>query len=76
VNQPVAFAGVKPLEDRGSIIIVVATDAPLLPTQTKRLARRAPLGLASLGATSGNRYRWPQSHGSPARCFAANSQKV
>jgi len=42
------------LEDRGSIIIVVATDAPLLPNQTKRLARRASLGLARLGSTSGN----------------------
>jgi D-aminopeptidase len=44
----------KPPEDTGSIIIVVATDAPLLPHQTKRLARRAALGLARLGATSGN----------------------
>ena len=32
--------------DVGSIIIVVATDAPLLPTQLKRLARRATMGLA------------------------------
>jgi D-aminopeptidase len=41
-------------EDRGSIIIIVATDAPLLPHQLKRLARRASLGLARNGATSGN----------------------
>jgi D-aminopeptidase len=41
-------------EDRGSIIIVVATDAPLLPHQLKRLARRAALGLARTGSTSGN----------------------
>jgi D-aminopeptidase len=41
-------------EDTGSIIIVVATDAPLLPHQTKRLARRATMGLARTGATSGN----------------------
>jgi L-aminopeptidase/D-esterase-like protein len=41
-------------EDRGSIIIVVATDAPLLPHQTKRLARRATMGLARTGSTSGN----------------------
>ena len=40
--------------DRGSIIIVVATDAPLLPNQAKRLARRASLGLARLGSTSGD----------------------
>jgi D-aminopeptidase len=36
----------------GSIIIVVATDAPLLPHQLKRLARRAALGLARTGATA------------------------
>jgi len=40
--------------DVGSIIIVVATDAPLLPTQLKRLARRAALGLARTGSISGN----------------------
>jgi L-aminopeptidase/D-esterase-like protein len=41
-------------EDTGSIIIVVATDAPLLPHQTKRLARRATMGLARTGSVSGN----------------------
>ena len=40
--------------DLGSIIIVVGTDAPLLPHQLKRLARRATLGMARTGATSGN----------------------
>jgi L-aminopeptidase/D-esterase-like protein len=40
--------------DVGSIIIVIATDAPLLPTQLKRLARRASLGLARTGSVSGN----------------------
>jgi D-aminopeptidase len=40
--------------DMGSIIIVVATDAPLLPHQLKRLARRASLGLARTGSVSGN----------------------
>ena len=40
--------------EEGSIIIVVATDAPLLPHQLKRLARRASLGLARTGAISGN----------------------
>jgi D-aminopeptidase len=40
--------------EQGSIIIVVATDAPLMPHQLKRLARRASLGLARTGATSGN----------------------
>jgi len=41
-------------EEEGSIIIVVATDAPLLPHQLKRLARRASLGIARVGSTSGN----------------------
>ena len=41
-------------EESGSIIIVVATDAPLLPHQLKRLARRASLGLARTGSVSGN----------------------
>jgi L-aminopeptidase/D-esterase-like protein len=40
--------------EEGSIIIVLATDAPLLPHQLKRLARRASLGLGRLGSTSGN----------------------
>jgi L-aminopeptidase/D-esterase-like protein len=53
-NPPVASAGRPYREDTGSIIIVVATDAPLLPHQTKRLARRATMGLARTGATSGN----------------------
>jgi L-aminopeptidase/D-esterase-like protein len=41
-------------KENGSIIIVVATDAPLLPNQLKRLARRAGLGLARTGSVSGN----------------------
>lgn len=41
-------------DDIGSIIIVVATDAPLLSHQLKRLARRASLGLARTGSSSGN----------------------
>ena len=40
--------------ERGSIIIVVATDAPLLPHQLKRIARRASLGVARTGGTAGN----------------------
>jgi len=41
-------------EDIGSIIIVVATDAPLIPTQLKRLARRATLGLGRDGSFAGD----------------------
>jgi D-aminopeptidase len=40
--------------ESGSIIITVATDAPLLPHQVKRLARRAALGLARTGSVAGN----------------------
>jgi L-aminopeptidase/D-esterase-like protein len=40
--------------ETGSVIVVVATDAPLLPHQLKRLARRVSLGLARTGAMSGN----------------------
>jgi D-aminopeptidase len=38
----------------GSVIVVLATDAPLLPHQLKRVARRAALGLARLGAVAHN----------------------
>ena len=40
--------------DRGSIIVVVATDAPLVSHQLKRLARRVALGLGRNGSISGN----------------------
>jgi D-aminopeptidase len=40
--------------ERGSIIVVVATDAPLLPHQLKRLARRVSLGLGRNGSIAGN----------------------
>ncbi|MCB1124496.1 MAG: P1 family peptidase, partial [Verrucomicrobiae bacterium] len=41
-------------EETGSLIAVVATDAPLLPIQLKRMAKRVSLGMARTGATSGN----------------------
>jgi D-aminopeptidase len=41
-------------DDTGSIIVVVATDAPLLPNQMKRIAKRVTLGLGRLGSISGN----------------------
>jgi len=40
-------------EESGSIIIVVATDAPLLPHQLKAVAKRAALGLARTGSVAG-----------------------
>src|SRR5207248_2614563 len=43
-----------PPKREGSIIMVVATDAPSLPSQLRRLAVRATLGLARTGTISGN----------------------
>ena len=43
-----------PRSETGSIIIVVATDAPLLPHQLKRIAKRAGMGLARMGSYAGN----------------------
>jgi D-aminopeptidase len=40
--------------DAGSIIIVIATDAPLLPHQLDRIAKRAGMGLARMGSFAGN----------------------
>ncbi len=39
---------------RGSIIVIVATDAPLLPHQLERIARRVGMGLGRLGSMAGN----------------------
>jgi D-aminopeptidase len=40
--------------DYGSIIVVVATNAPLLPHQLKRIARRVSLGIGRTGSIAGN----------------------
>jgi D-aminopeptidase len=45
--------GVRPPEE-GSIIVIVATDAPLTPDQLKRLARRVSVGLGRVGAIEGD----------------------
>jgi D-aminopeptidase len=41
-------------KDQGSVIAIVATDAPLQPHQLKRLARRVPMGLARTGTVGNN----------------------
>lgn len=41
-------------QEQGSIIVVVATDAPLLPHQLKRVAKRASMGIARTGGMAGN----------------------
>jgi L-aminopeptidase/D-esterase-like protein len=48
-NQPPSYD-----PGQGSIIVVVATDAPLLPHQLKKLATRVPLGVGSLGGLGEN----------------------
>ncbi len=55
ISEDAAYASTSFSElDRGSIIVVVATDAPLLSQQLKRLARRVSLGLGRNGSISGN----------------------
>lgn len=44
----------KQSDERGSIIAVVATDAPLLPHQLKRIAQRVSLGIGKMGGIGGN----------------------
>jgi L-aminopeptidase/D-esterase-like protein len=41
-------------QDDGSLIVIVATNAPLLPHQLKRVARRVSLGMARTGSVGGN----------------------
>jgi D-aminopeptidase len=53
-NAPVSKETGAMIDDVGSIIVAVATDAPLLAHQLKRLARRASLGVARTGSSSGN----------------------
>jgi D-aminopeptidase len=52
-EDPYAFVPAD-LTEHGSIFVVVATDAPLLPHQLKRVARRVALGLGRNGNTAGN----------------------
>lgn len=42
------------LQERGSIIVIIATDLPLMPHQLRRLARRATIGIGRNGTPGGN----------------------
>jgi len=53
-DPALAMNGAPPPGETGSIIIVVATDAPLLPHQLKRIARRASMGIARNGSVASN----------------------
>jgi len=46
-------SGAGPATEHGSIIVVLATDAPLLPHQLRRVARRAALGIGRMGGIAG-----------------------
>ena len=46
--------GENPFQEQGSLIVILATDAPLLPYQLKRVAKRATLGMARTGSLGGN----------------------
>jgi D-aminopeptidase len=52
-TEPLSMRGIDD-DPGGSIIIVVATDAPLLPHQLSRVARRAGMGLAHAGSVASN----------------------
>jgi D-aminopeptidase len=54
----------------GSIIVVIATDAPLLPHQCERLAQRAGLGIARMGGTGA------PSSGDLFLCFATGNRSL
>ena len=57
----------QPPEGTGSIIVLVATDAPLIPTQCARLAQRAALGIARTGGAGEN------GSGDIAFCFSTGN---
>jgi D-aminopeptidase len=64
-----AFAP-SPQPGSGSIIVIVATDAPLLPNQCERLAQRAGLGIARMGGTGA------PSSGDLFLCFATGNRSL
>ena len=47
-------SGENPFRETGSLVAILATDAPLLPYQLKRLARRGAIGMARTGGMAGN----------------------
>ena len=59
-----------PVAGSGSIIVIVATDAPLLPHQCERLAQRAGLGIARMGGTGAH------SSGDLFLCFATGNRSL
>jgi D-aminopeptidase len=76
-DVPSPYAGLEDDEQQpvpppgsGSIIVIVATDAPLLPHQCQRLAQRAGLGIARMGGTGAH------SSGDLFLCFATGNRSL
>ena len=75
-DVPSPYAGTEddeapaPPPGSGSIIVIVATDAPLLPHQCERLAQRASLGIARMGGTGAH------SSGDLILCFATGNRTL
>jgi D-aminopeptidase len=73
-HGPISAAGSSapgsPQPGSGSIIVIVATDAPLLPHQCDRLAQRAGLGVARMGGTGAH------SSGDLFLCFATGNRSL
>jgi len=67
-SVPLPASGVD--EGAGSIIVLIATDAPLLPGQCERLARRASYGIARTGGMG------ERSSGDFALCFATGNRNL
>ncbi len=67
---PAGVAAGAPVPGSGSIIVVIATDAPLLPHQCARLAQRAGLGIARVGGTGGH------TSGDLFICFATGNRDI
>jgi D-aminopeptidase len=67
-DDPAEKAPAGPPPGSGSIIVVVATDAPLLPHQCERLAQRAGLGIARVGGSGAH------SSGDLFLCFATGNR--
>ncbi len=67
-DDPSPAAAGAPTPGSGSIIVIVATDAPLLPHQCERLAQRAGLGIARVGGSGAH------SSGDLFLCFATGNR--
>ncbi|CCW32367.1 P1 family peptidase [Xenorhabdus nematophila] len=52
--NPVYYGDKKKIKDAGSIVVVVATDAPLAPHQLDKIAKRVSLGLSRVGGVARN----------------------